>query len=189
MPLPSLATQADATTYGYSLPAASADALLARASARVRRAAGQPISETTSTVRLPVDHGTVDLPGGPVTAVTSVTMVAADGTTTVLDTDEWLLDGARITLLVYRDELQADVAYTRGWATIPDGIAELVCQVASRMAQTPDGAEGLLRQRSIDDYSETFATEQIVAAGDLLPGELTALRSELGQPAAWVVGT
>jgi hypothetical protein len=182
MSLPPLATQADATTYGYSLPAATADALLARASARIRRAAGQPITSSTSTVRLAEHDGTVALPGPPITAVTSVVAVDSTGTTTALPW--WCWDGERLTVPCGTG--QVEVVYTRGYGTVPDGIVELTCAVASRFGATPAGADGLLRSEQIDDYSRTFATEAITAAGDLLPGELEALEAALGTPEAWM---
>ncbi|MEV7358202.1 hypothetical protein [Kitasatospora sp. NPDC091276] len=182
MSLPPLATQADATAYGYSLPAATADALLARASARIRRAAGQPITSGTSTVRLTAHDGTVTLPGPPVTAVSSVLEVDGTGATTAVPWWRW--DGERITIPHGVD--QADVVYTRGYSTVPDGIVELTCSVAARFGATPAGADGLLRSEQIDDYSRTFATEAITAAGDLLPGELEALEAALGTPEAWM---
>ncbi|PJN24059.1 hypothetical protein [Kitasatospora sp. CB02891] len=182
MSLPPLATQADATAYGYTLPPTTADGLLNRASARIRRAAGQPITSSTSTVRLEVTDGTVTLPGPPVTAVSSVLGVACDGTTTALEW--WCWDGS--TLTVPYGTAQVDVVFTRGYPVVPDGIVELTCAVAARLAATPAGAEGLLRSRQIDDYSETYATEAIAAAGDLLPGERDALEDALGTPEAWM---
>src|SRR5690242_11857436 len=79
MSLPSLATQDDLTAYGYDIPA-NADALLARASARIRLAAGhQTITADTSTVTFPPDgRGCVTLWQVPVTGVHAVTQ--ADGT-------------------------------------------------------------------------------------------------------------
>lgn len=184
MSLPPLATPADAAAYGYSLPPASADALLARASARIRRAAGQPITSGTSTVRLPAHDGTVALPGPPVTAVASVVAVDCTGTTSALAW--WCWDGDRLTVPCGAG--QVEVVYTRGYTTVPDGVVELTCAVASRFGATPAGSDGLLRSEQIDDYSRTFATEAITAAGDLLPGELEALEAALGTPEAWMTG-
>lgn len=178
MSLPPLATQADATGYGYSLPADTADGLLNRASARIRRAAGQPITSSTSTVRLPVEEGTVVLPGPPVTEVTSVLGVDCTGATYTLAC--WSRQDAVITVPCGTEQVEVD--YTHGYPTVPDGVVELTCAVASRFAATPADAEGLLRSRSIDDYSETFATEAIAAGGDLLPGEREALEDALGTP-------
>jgi hypothetical protein len=176
--LPPLATQADAAGYGYSLPPDTADGLLARASTRLRRAAGQPITSSTSTVRLPVEDGTVLLPAPPVTAVASVLGVDCTGATYTLAC--WSRQDTVITVPCGTTEVE--VEYTHGYPTVPDGIVELACAIASRLAATPADAEGLLRSRSIDDFSETFATEAIAAAGDLLPGEREALEDALGTP-------
>jgi hypothetical protein len=182
VPLPALATTQDAADYGYTLPPDTASALLTRASTRVRRAAGQPITQSTSTVRLNPDRNTLVLPAPPITAVTAVSQVNLDGTLTALtEGTDWIWDGDAITfasLTVAR----AEVTYTHGYATVPDGLVELVCQIANRLSATPDGTEGLLRQRSIDDYSETFATEAIAAAGDLLPSESAVIDSIFGDP-------
>lgn len=184
MPLSALATPDDAAGYGYSLPSAAAGVLLARASVRVRRAAGQPISVTSVTIREPVDGRRLQLPAPPIVGVDSVQAVADDGTLTTVT--GWRLDGDTL-LLPDCSASVVEVVYRRGWATVPDGIVELVCQVADRLAQTPQGMAAGLRERSIDDYREVFAAEQMQVAGDLLPGELAALRRELGQTGVWVV--
>jgi hypothetical protein len=185
--LPALATVQDATDYGYTLPPATADALLSRASTRVRRAAGQPITASTSTVQLKVDDDGLTLPAPPVTAVTAVAQINDDDTTTALIRGtEWFWDGERLTFascLVTR----AQITYTHGYQTIPDDIVELVCEIANRLGAVPADVEGLLRQRSIDDYAETFATEAIAAAGDLLPSELGVIARIFGEPDVWVV--
>ncbi|MFJ8154814.1 hypothetical protein [Streptomyces sp. NPDC094468] len=181
---PPLATAADAVAYGYSLPAESADALLARASARIRRAAGQPITPSTVTVQLAVDGGVVDLPAPPVLEVQSVSSVAEDGTLAPLTGSWW--DGERLRLLTcFADRVQ--VTYRRGWDPVPDGVVDLTCSVADRLSGTPRGMESGIRQQTIDDYSVTYASEAIQYSGDLLPGELTALQRELGGRCVWVV--
>jgi hypothetical protein len=82
------------------------------------------------------------------------------------------------------------VTYRRGWTVVPDGVVELVCQVAERLADTPKGMDVGIRATSLDDYSVTYAAEQQNVSGDLLPGELTALARDLGcVPAVWVVST
>lgn len=187
MPLPSLATQADATTYGYTLPADTADAWLARASVRIRRAAGQSITSTTTTLRMPVEYDEVILPSPPITAVASVSSVGHDGTVTLLDpSKDWQWDGAeRVAFLTYVET--AEVVYTHGFATIPDELVELTCSVAQRLANTPVGMEAGIRSVTIDDYSRTFAAEARTDAACLLPGEQDALDDILAVPSVWVV--
>jgi len=186
--LPPLATQSDAVTWGYTLPTATADALLARASVRIRRAAGEPITPSTVTVELPVERLAVLLPAPPVVTVQTVSAVADDGTLTALT--GWRWDGERLLIpqeTVTPTPTRVQVVYQRGWTVIPDGVVELTCQVANRLSLTPAGMDVGVRQRTIDDYSETFAVEQLDAAGDLLPGEITALRRELGAINVWTV--
>lgn len=188
MSLPPLATPSDASAWGYTLPPADAEALLNRASVRIRRAAEQPITPSAVSVQLATDGRRVELPAPPVVSVQTVQAVnPADGTLTTVT--GWWWDGERLRLPDC-SAVRVQVAYTRGWQTVPDGIVELTCQVASRLANTPAGMDIGIRSRQIDDYSETFAVEQMDVAGDLLPGELTALRRDLGPvPEAWVVST
>jgi len=185
--LPPLATQADATGYGYTLDPATADALLNRASVRIRRAAGQPITPSVVTVRLTPDGDRLRLPAPPVIEIQSVKSVVDDVAT---DLTGWWWDGERLRLPDCTTTL-AEVTYQRGWTTLPGGLVELTCQVADRLAKTPVGMDAGIRAREVvGEYSETYAAEQTQTAGDLLPGELTALRRELGGQAeygAWVV--
>ncbi|MGJ5898552.1 hypothetical protein ACSCBZ_42440 [Streptomyces niveiscabiei] len=184
MPLPPLATGADATTYGYNLPPASADSLLARASTRIRRAAGQPITASAVTVQLPVEDGKVELPAPPVLEVQAVSSVDETGALTALT--GWWWDGEHLHVGC---QIRVQVTYRRGWDTLPDGIVELTCQVADRLASTPAGLAAGLRERAIDDYREVYATEALQATGDLLPSELAALQRELGVRCVWVVSS
>jgi hypothetical protein len=184
MSLPPLATQADATLYGYTLPADRADELLARASVRIRRAAGQPITPSTVTIQLAVEGSTLELPAPPVLGVQTVSAVARDGTLTALT--GWWWDGEHLNLPDC-ETARAQVVYQRGWAVTPDGVVELTCQVADRLSDTPRGMEVGIRERAIDDYREVYAAEAVQAAGDLLAGELTALQRELGPRCVWVV--
>lgn len=185
MSLPPLASKADAVAYGYELPQESAAAWLARASARIRRAAGQPITPSTVTVQLAA-CASVDLPAPPVIEVQEVDAVDADGTTTVLT--GWRWDGEQLRLPDCRAD-RVQVTYRRGWDPVPDGVVELACAVADRLAGTPKGMEMGVRERAIDDFREVYASEAVQTAGDLLPGELAALQRELGGQCVWVVGT
>jgi hypothetical protein len=185
-----LATQADAVTFGYALPAGTADAFLARASARVRRAAGQPITPSVVTLQLTPESRRVELPAPPVIEVQSVSTVDEDGTATALT--GWWFDGTYLRLPHHQHahcRTDLKVAYRRGWEVLSAGLVELVCQVAHRLSVTPVGMDAGIRQQAIDDYSITFASETMQVAGDLLPGELTALRAELGERTVWVVST
>lgn len=187
MPLPALATQADAAAWGYTLPSGTADVLLARASVRIRRAAGEPITPSTVTVQLAVERRIVLLPAPPVIAVLAVQAVAADGTLSALT--GWVWDGEKLNLpypAILPEPCRVQVTYTRGWTVVSPGIVELTCQVATRLSLTPPGMDVGVRERKVDDYSEVYAVEQLDIAGDLLPGELTALRRELCPIEVWV---
>ena len=160
--------------------------MLARASARLRRAAGQQITRTTSTVRLTSWRGHVVLPSPPVSAVTAVLQVKWDGTTTAAT--GWLWDGYDRVNRVCGDVI---VTYTHGLDPMPDELLDLVCSVASRLGATPSGGgmEAGIRSESIDDYSVTYAAEGLTMASGLLEGEIASLHSILGAPpTAWVVG-
>lgn len=178
-PLP-LASTADAARFGYTLPAGQEELFLARASARLRRAAGQQISSTTSTVRLRVDCGVAVLPGPPVSVVTTVAKLAADGGTALTG---WEWDGYdRITCIPWwRD---ANFTYTHGFNPVPDELLELVCSVAARLGSAPTsgGMEAGVRSESIDDYSVTYASDSLETASGLLEGEEAQLRAFLGSP-------
>lgn len=179
-----LATVADAARFGYTLPEGRESELLERASVRIRRAAGQQISETTSTVRLRVDGGVVTLPGPPVSAVTSVAKLAADGGTTLTG---WRWDGYdRITCVSWCYDV--NVLYVHGFSPVPDELTELVCSVAARIGSTPTsgGMDVGIRSESktIDDYTHavTYATDTLESASGLLEGEECQLRAFLGEP-------
>lgn len=185
-PLP-LAYPADAARLGYTLTAGKEMEHLARASARLRRAAGRPISATTSTVRLRVDGGTVRLPGGPITAVSTVVRLAEDGGATLTG---WRWDGMEHIHDVPLWCGQVLVTYTHGFAVIPDELLELVCSVAVRVgaADEASGMEAGIRSESIDDYTVTYAAEAVESASGLLPGEERQLAAYLGStPGAYVV--
>jgi hypothetical protein len=190
MPQPSLATPEDATAWGYDLPSDTATALLNRASTRIRRAANRPIAPpSTVTLELDIEDSAIQLPVHPVVSVIAVQAVADDGTLTALT--GWRWDGDKVCI---PKPWPANVPWTRralvtwiaGWQTASDGIKELTCHVANRLGLTPAGMDVGIRERKVDDYSETYAVEQIEAAGDLLSGELTALQRELGTQTVWV---
>lgn len=180
-----LATQADVANWGYTLPADRADALLARASVRLRRAARESISAATVTIETAVECGTVILPAPPVISVSDVQAVADDGTLSELT--GWRWDGEQLVMPPY-PPCRVQVTYVRGRTVVPEGVVELTCQVAVRMSLTPAGMDIGIRERKVDDYSETYAVEMIDAAGNLLPGELSALRNALGSRTVWVSG-
>lgn len=185
-PLP-LASPADAARLGYSLPEGREMEFLARASARLRREAGRPISSTTSTVRRRVEGGTVLLPGGPITAVSTVARLAEDGGATLTG---WRWDGMEHIHGIPLWCGDVNVTWTHGFATVPDELLELVCSLAVRLSATEEaaGMEAGIRSESIDDYTVTYAAEAVESASGLLPGEASQLAAFLGSvPGAYVV--
>jgi len=165
-----LATELDADRFGYDL-GGRAGSLLDRASARIRRAAGQPITSMTSTVRLPVEQGEIVLPSPPITAVVSVAGISCAGV--VAAVTGWCWDGGDRVGGVAAD--RAEVTYTHGYPTIPDELLDLVCAVAERLGQTTAGMAAGVREEAIDDYRVVYAAEAVSTASGLLPGELAAL--------------
>ncbi len=181
-----LASLPDAIRLGYTLTPGQEESLLLRASARIRRVAGHPISSTTSTVRYTVEDGSVTLLSPPITAVTTVAKLAEDGGTTLTGW-RWY-GGTRIGSIGWWG--QVNVTYTHGFTVISDELKDLVCSVAARLGASPgaSGMEAGVRSESIDDYSVTYAGEALKIAADLLDGEKTALQQILGSPpSAYVV--
>lgn len=187
-----LASQADAVRLGYILEAGRESELLARASARIRRAAGQQITSITSTVRVDVENEKAHLPGGPVTAVSAVAHTADDGGAAITG---WRWNGYNtITNLWLKPcAMQVNVTFTHGFVSSPDELVELVCSVAQRLGgegEETGMAVGVRSEtESIDDYSHsvTYAAEAREDAGSLLPGEEKELAKILGRPTAFVV--
>ena len=166
-----LATVADLEArLGRSLDAtetARAEALLAGASARVRSYTGQEFEQSTSTDRVRVRDGRVRLPQRPVTAVTAI--ADTDGN----DVDfTWyageLVDvgwSSRIDRIGYRYSTRwLDVTYTHGYATIPDDVVEVVCQMVLRAFGVDPEASGL-SQESIGSYS--YSVGAVAASGSV----------------------
>lgn len=167
--LANLATQADATAFGYGTITA---AMFARASARVRGYTRQTISATTTTItgRGPV----IQLPERPVNSITSVTDVTDPASTITLTSDEWVLrSGGVLETPSYSGNLT--VVYTSGWATLPDELVELVCGLASRLTEiNPDVAAGV-QQESGGSESVTFGFDSYNAISELSTGEKRVL--------------
>lgn len=160
--LPNLAASADLSTRGVDVSDTALVAeMLAVASAIVRGACGSPILETTSTVDLWATDSDayLNLPGQP---VSNVTAVIHDGDT-LASSDYKLVHGR-----LWRqggwagdcEPLPVTVTMVHGFATVPDDVRQLVCDLAiaglnaaSSGARTP----GLIAER-IDDYSVQWAT-------------------------------
>jgi len=163
--LPALATTSDASVFGLTTDAAS----LMRASTRLRSFLGQTITSDTSTVTLrgPVNR----LPQRPVNSVTSVT----DKDGNVLTADEWTL-GPAGTLTVPGHSDLLTVVYTHGYATVPDGVVELVCTIAARLYGTdPTVATGVQQEQS-GSASQTFGWDAWKGVSSLTTEEKATAR-------------
>lgn len=156
-----------------------AEALLADASANVRRVSTQQFTAGTSTVILTVSRaGQARLPQRPVTAVTSVDDLFGNpvayrlvGETLRFDLEPW--NGWEIEPRRCAVE-QVVVTYDHGSDTVPDLIVGITCSVVLR-ALGVDPMQAGITQEVIDGYS--YMTGTIGAGGPLgfLPSEIEIL--------------
>lgn len=163
-----LAITADLTARG--IPTADATLALAAASAAIREAAGNCISQLTSTVTLPAPRGNLLALPGPVTAVASVSVDG--GAALTQDVDFYVLENG-IWAYCGWDCLQRPVpvtiTFTHGLATIPVDIVDLTCALAAvwiAAKATAFISEPGVESERIDDYSFTSTPE---SAGQISP--------------------
>lgn len=157
MALDPLATVADLSAYSVDTTnMALVTALLASVSEAVREAAGSPISSVTSTITLTGSRERwLALPGGPVTAVTAVSL---DGEPVA----DWRLRDGRLWRRCgwqgWCEPSEVDVTYTHGLAVVPADIVRLVCMyVAAGVAQGGSGYDSRNKAyERIDDYQVGF---------------------------------
>lgn len=190
MALAPLATPADLEARNIDATEPLASAMLAAASAEVRAAAGSPISQTTSTVRLTgwwYDQF-LKLPGPP---VVSVDKVEIDGD----EVDDWRLSRDRL----WRASgwgcdygpSEVVVTYTHGFTAVPADIVDLVCSLAGAgIAAAQEGYAshaGVVTER-IDDYSVTYAqgAEAVATVMELPERTRNRLRARFGGSARLV---
>lgn len=159
MPDP-FATAVQAAGYGFPLPAASADGLLARATQAIIDAAGFGILSSSGTVRLPADGRLIDLKPVPlVTAVTAVALVHDDGTTEAVTDWSWRrsavkAEPVRLGHSVLRRHCGLfAVTLTHGLASVPDSLVMLASAVAYRLAGIPAAAAAGIASRSVGGVS------------------------------------
>jgi hypothetical protein len=157
MALAPLATIADLETRGVTVDPSEVDAVNVHfgvASTLVRDAAGSPISAVTSTVTLEGRGSRLQLPGGPATAVSDVSV---DG---LAVTDYKLLSGALVRSCGFPDGSEVTVTYTHGFATVPADIVDLVCRLVGQELTAMRSGEvtsrGITSER-IGDYSVTYS--------------------------------
>ncbi len=179
MALNPLATVADLVALGLvvdeeELPIVQSYLLVA--SAAVREAAGSPISQTVSTVRVEGERGQrLQLPGSPVTAVDAVVVDGRAVTDWRLRSDRlWRFGGWG-----GQDEpSEVEVTYTHGLPEAPADIVDLVGRlVAGALAsyRADDGGASLGTQvvtsERIGDYAVTYGGDGLATDMEL-PGYL-----------------
>jgi hypothetical protein len=131
------------------------DKILASVSDSIRDAAGVPITQTTSTVAVPIFEPTkyLDLPGPPVVSVATV-LVGGVAVT----------DWAKVGDELYRAcgwgcvPSEVTVTYTHGYVTVPADIVDLVCAFTSlAFAASEDvyGEASRTESESLGDYKRS----------------------------------
>ena len=163
--LSALADASDLAARNIAVPSGmDAAVILASATDAVRDAAGCPISTATSTVELTVTEWEwIDLPGGPVSSVSSVSIdgsvIAGSTLANGVWSDGWrkVGDGLLLNCVRFAVPATATITYTHGYATVPADIVDLVCGVAA-MAFRQDGDYGAAGRESsvrLGEYSES----------------------------------
>lgn len=176
---------------GFSPDMSGALAKLDAASDAVRDAAGSPITQTESTVRI-VAAGCgswLDLPGKPVVSVSSVTIEGEPVT-------GWRLLGSRLYRAgewAHGGPVEVQVTMVHGFAEAPADVVALVCDFAIAALLNESGARaGVTSQGySIDDYRENLAFDQgphgTSSVIEIPAGTRAMLRQRFGA-AAFVTG-
>jgi hypothetical protein len=165
-----LADQDDATAFGYGTIDST---LFARASARVRGYVRQQITagESTLVVRGPI----VVLPERPVVEIVSI--VDRDGDPDhphTLQSDEWAVrPGSVLETPRYGGNLE--VTYRHGFSQLPDELVEVVCSVASRLANVNPAAASGVQQETGGSESVSYGFDSYNAISDLSTGEKRVL--------------
>lgn len=143
--LPALATAEDMEAFGFD---PVEDALLLRASARVRRYVRQQISAGESVVK--VFGPDYRLPQRPVRDIEYVRTL--DGN----DIPYELVAGGYLRIC---SERTVEVSYSHGFEQIPDDVVELVCGIASRLSKTPDSVAGGAQTEQAGGESVTWGSD------------------------------
>ncbi len=178
--LPPLATPQDASQLGYCVSAAQ----LARASARVRGYTRQTITAGTST-HIVIGKKKFLLPQRPVNSVTLV----EDHYGNDVPASAYHLDGQFLHLPVNGapwiangpdyygcDDGFFKVTYTHGFTTLPDELVEVVCSIASRLENAPDGLSMGARTEQAGGETITWGADAFSAVTDLTKAEKDVLR-------------
>jgi len=174
-----LATAADLSARQYDVTNTTrVTAALAAASASVRDAAGCSISQETSTITLwGGDSRTLDLPGGPITDVSSVSSSDIDVTGWRLaDGSLWLARGWGAC-----EPVAVTVTYTHGYPTVPEDIVDLVCELAgASMLSDGDPHDHRIVSEAIDDSRTGWSSDGPVSVLELPERTRLLLRQRFG---------
>lgn len=198
MAIAALATTLDLAKAGVTIEVGEHDLAtyyLDVASAAVRDAAGVPISQATSTIKLEGKPGRrLQLPGPPITAVATVELDEEAITDWRLRSDAlWRACGWQS---VWCEPSEVIVTQTHGLVVVPADIVDLVCRlaVAALVAWrgAPDGsglaATGNIRQETLGDYSVTYNSSGQITEMSLPDQVRRRLAARFGGGAA-VVGS
>lgn len=192
--LPSLASLQDLEErLGRSLSgtdAARAEALLRDASAAVRRFTRQEITRRESTERVAVVRGHARLSQMPVVSITSVVDLNGVTVSATWESEQivevWpilVVNGPSETSTSLRcAPPYADVTYVHGFATVPEDVVAVVCQVAGRAFGRPADSAGATSEQ-IGTYRVTVGAAAAAGALGLLEDEkriLTDYRTTRG---------
>lgn len=160
MVLPSLASTAEATAWGFTV----SDVALKRASARIRGYLNQQVTYGSSVgilARGPVFR----LPERPVLSVQSVVDPAGRAV-------DYELFGSVVTTASL-DVLT--VTYTHGYTDLPDEMVELVCQIASRLDTPSPALAAGVQSEGAGAFSVTYGMDSYKAQAGLGAGEKAVL--------------
>ena len=185
-----LATTSDLTRFGY-VPPANADALLARASARVRLAAGhQKLTADTSVATFPPSpEPERHLWQFPATLVHSVirndTQEDVTADCDLVGNDLVLPQYANYSYLypssppAWYAFTSVTVTYDHGFQALPDELVELVCAVAMRLSGTKPDRDPAIAAQAVGDVSQTINPAVLEFNAGLTPGEEATIRRVL----------
>jgi hypothetical protein len=187
------ASAADAAGYGFPLPDASADGLLARATQALIDAAGFGILSADATVKLRADCGVIVLRDVPlVTAVSALELVHEDGTTESVTGWHWPGTVGGMAADIWLDRTVPErhcglfaVSLTQGLPSVPDSLKLLTSAVAYRFAAMPAAMAAGITSRSVGGVSWTASSPP--PSGDLTDSECCKLARIVPVRTVWLV--
>lgn len=154
------------------------DALLTDVSSAVRAYTGQTFTSEETTALLTIRNREVRLPQHPVTAIgavedglgNSLPFIWLDGDVVISLVSASYLNSWELNVLPGTRIGKAAVTYTHGYATIPDDIVGLVCQIVGRALGTPSTDAGKTSE-TITNYSYTIGSAAAQGAFGIMDEE------------------